>query len=110
MYPHFSFFFFFNDPATTEISPLPLPDALPISPAHARRERAPAAGQDHHARGAIGGERVEGRAHGVDHPGVEEVERRTVQRAPDGDTGPLDVRSEERRVGKECRSRWSPYH
>src|SRR5256886_13955464 len=24
------FFFFFNDPATTEISPLPLPDALPI--------------------------------------------------------------------------------
>src|SRR3989304_1434310 len=29
--------------------------------------------------------------------------------------GPLDVgadrrRSEERRVGKECRSRWSPYH
>src|SRR5260370_40966665 len=25
-------FFFFNDPATTEISPLPLPDALPIFP------------------------------------------------------------------------------
>ena len=28
--------------------------------------------------------------------------------------GPLDmlvnIRSEERRVGKECRSRWSPYH
>src|SRR2546427_12949022 len=23
---------------------------------------------------------------------------------------PLSVRSEERRVGKECRSRWSPYH
>ena len=22
----------------------------------------------------------------------------------------LKVRSEERRVGKECRSRWSPYH
>ena len=21
-----------------------------------------------------------------------------------------DLRSEERRVGKECRSRWSPYH
>ena len=21
-----------------------------------------------------------------------------------------DIRSEERRVGKECRSRWSPYH
>ena len=24
--------------------------------------------------------------------------------------GNLDDRSEERRVGKECRSRWSPYH
>src|SRR3989449_6113223 len=24
--------------------------------------------------------------------------------------GPALVRSEERRVGKECRSRWSPYH
>src|SRR5688572_31827521 len=23
---------------------------------------------------------------------------------------PVPVRSEERRVGKECRSRWSPYH
>ena len=22
----------------------------------------------------------------------------------------LEIRSEERRVGKECRSRWSPYH
>ena len=22
----------------------------------------------------------------------------------------LGIRSEERRVGKECRSRWSPYH
>ena len=29
----------------------------------------------------------------------------------DGETfGPLTERSEERRVGKECRSRWSPYH
>ena len=25
-------------------------------------------------------------------------------------TEPYIVRSEERRVGKECRSRWSPYH
>src|SRR2546422_10749148 len=25
-------------------------------------------------------------------------------------TTPEDIRSEERRVGKECRSRWSPYH
>ena len=27
-----------------------------------------------------------------------------------GDSVILDDRSEERRVGKECRSRWSPYH
>ena len=25
-------------------------------------------------------------------------------------TGAAQLRSEERRVGKECRSRWSPYH
>ena len=25
-------------------------------------------------------------------------------------TGMFSMRSEERRVGKECRSRWSPYH
>ena len=24
--------------------------------------------------------------------------------------GDMGIRSEERRVGKECRSRWSPYH
>ena len=27
-----------------------------------------------------------------------------------GDSARADDRSEERRVGKECRSRWSPYH
>ena len=27
-----------------------------------------------------------------------------------GETYQLNIRSEERRVGKECRSRWSPYH
>ena len=30
--------------------------------------------------------------------------------ATDGTCGNEEVRSEERRVGKECRSRWSPYH
>ena len=28
----------------------------------------------------------------------------------EGNRGPQAARSEERRVGKECRSRWSPYH
>src|SRR5688572_31243858 len=43
--------------------------------------------------------------------------RRARQRAnPEGarrwahHLAPGEVRSEERRVGKECRSRWSPYH
>src|SRR5574343_301325 len=30
--------------------------------------------------------------------------------AQGGDNSPFFARSEERRVGKECRSRWSPYH
>ena len=29
---------------------------------------------------------------------------------PEQRLGDLSFRSEERRVGKECRSRWSPYH
>ena len=36
-----------------------------------------------------------------------EVER-LLLKSPEGQT--LEIRSEERRVGKECRSRWSPYH
>src|SRR5688572_32276045 len=35
--------------------------------------------------------------------------RRQHHRGPSR-RGPHEVRSEERRVGKECRSRWSPYH
>ena len=40
------------------------------------------------------------------------VERRQVQLGIEGLSGVeiLSGRSEERRVGKECRSRWSPYH
>src|SRR5256885_4475605 len=39
--------------------------------------------------------------------GARAVRRR---KDPGSVTRPGDVRSEERRVGKECRSRWSPYH
>src|SRR3712207_9441200 len=41
-------------------------------------------------------------------PGIDglEVCRRLRARAH----APIIMRSEERRVGKECRSRWSPYH
>ena len=33
-----------------------------------------------------------------------------IQGGDPSGTGHGDMRSEERRVGKECRSRWSPYH
>ena len=35
-------------------------------------------------------------------------ERETERQRVDSHVSP--IRSEERRVGKECRSRWSPYH
>ena len=47
--------------------------------------------------------------------GLLRVSAETVALVRDGKTKKGDVvaaarRSEERRVGKECRSRWSPYH
>src|SRR2546427_12432789 len=36
--------------------------------------------------------------------------RRVMRRTTIAGDGPTVDRSEERRVGKECRSRWSPYH
>ena len=48
---------------------------------------------------------------GIDHPidpeGLQALMTTTPYRIGTGRAGP---RSEERRVGKECRSRWSPYH
>ena len=42
---------------------------------------------------------------------VKEVASKTGDDAGDGTTtATVLARSEERRVGKECRSRWSPYH
>src|SRR3989442_13412452 len=92
-------FFFFNDTATTEIYTLSLHDALPIY-------NRPGGGHDHRG---------------------EQVTRLDPERDVGRHDGPRDVghacghhghqlrpghpgRSEERRVGKECRSRWSPYH
>ena len=47
--------------------------------------------------------------------GRNNIPRRMALKLADGSTKFIDrrgteVRSEERRVGKECRSRWSPYH
>ena len=36
--------------------------------------------------------------------------RNRIQTVYTDDRGQIIFRSEERRVGKECRSRWSPYH
>ena len=45
--------------------------------------------------------------------GIEELGQ-SVKEAPggenEGNADAITTRSEERRVGKECRSRWSPYH
>ena len=38
------------------------------------------------------------------------LERRGTKRNREGMARYAIIRSEERRVGKECRSRWSPYH
>src|SRR3989442_15929267 len=91
-------FFFFNDTATTEIYTLSLHDALPI------HRIAPVQGQQGRAiRSALAHRLPAGRAHAGHREGWQAASRgvRGVLRAR---------RSEERRVGKECRSRWSPYH
>src|SRR2546425_9397081 len=49
------------------------------------------------------------RAVEIDHPGDGEHRGHEAERQEDQAVR-QDLRSEERRVGKECRSRWSPYH
>src|SRR2546426_12757434 len=77
-------FFFFNDTATTEIYTLSLHDALPISTS------------------TVAGASIT--------PAIEVTARDANGNTATGFTGNVTLRSEERRVGKECRSRWSPYH
>src|SRR5476649_2563254 len=40
----------------------------------------------------------------------EEIKQMVTERRTDREEHVREARSEERRVGKECRSRWSPYH
>src|SRR5688572_33029191 len=97
--------FFFNATPTTEIYTLSLHDALPIY-------RGPLA--NGHRNGQPRAFRFRPRK-----PQFVGRQRHSHNRAPgcrDGaDSGHAILlfcrfRSEERRVGKECRSRWSPYH
>ena len=46
-------------------------------------------------------------SHGVDGMKIDELLAYLIQ---NGEQIKQEIRSEERRVGKECRSRWSPYH
>ena len=41
---------------------------------------------------------------------LQEIPLLLPDRESSSDTSKAQIRSEERRVGKECRSRWSPYH
>src|SRR2546425_12573932 len=112
-----SLFFFFNDTATTEIYTLSLHDALPISVGRGLlgREdlRVHPAGPFEAGRPA--GAPLDLGRHLGDHRNqrgvgvvawVLGVEPFNVRE----DYQQVGIRSEERRVGKECRSRWSPYH
>src|SRR2546430_15955489 len=110
-----SLIFFFNDTATTEIYTLSLHDALPIyhgqpeieilaKPLLAHRALEIAVGGRHDADVDSALAHAAHTSHGVlfDHPQQLPLHREVH-------VADL-VRSEERRVGKECRSRWSPYH
>src|SRR5260370_25673665 len=135
-------FFFFNDPATTEIYTLSLHDALPIykelNGNRLRESIHAAVGDDYHYRVRCHGQES-GQLHvfseaevGIRDSSVTGVqtcalpicqdhvhnphhqlvaERGSVPRILiSASRGSAQLRSEERRVGKECRSRWSPYH
>src|SRR5256886_14949394 len=104
-------FFFLNDTPPPEIYPLPLPDALPIlAKSTGANVSFPRDGQTHTPIAdcfldGITRQTVIGLAKAR---GLDVVERRIM---PDELPGFNECfRSEERRVGKECRSRWSPYH
>src|SRR3712207_6646702 len=67
------------------------------------------------AMGSHGAATAEGQARVLAHLGVSEERvgcpvRATMEAVKIGETPAGVERSEERRVGKECRSRWSPYH
>src|SRR5260370_42617189 len=104
-----SIFFFFNDTATTEIYTLSLHDALPISTGSWQLAGGTISGGTVTGAGGAqlvltnSGGTLSGVTLSIDLDGASNFCRATV-------SNELTLRSEERRVGKECRSRWSPYH
>src|ERR1041384_8132823 len=92
-------------PPVTEI---PVPVAAAPAPYSAAAERA---GSSDRRREISSGEKAEC---GLCHGGLRRSQTSAERDSPRID-GPqsersAEPRSEERRVGKECRSRWSPYH
>src|SRR3712207_9028288 len=103
------YIFFFNDTATTEIYTLSLHDALPISDTVGRRLAVLRDLTHPGANGTI--DVLVAPVRSVLQPLAPGLGDLVPVELGPGDTAELDdVRSEERRVGKECRSRWSPYH
>src|SRR5256885_16233763 len=104
-----SSFFFLNDPPPPEFYTLPLHDALPIWPAPAGRSPRPTRRSTRRWRRGRPAMAVLDAVRGgppLSHRAQVAVAA-VARRLPDT---PVRPRSEERRVGKECRSRWSPYH
>src|SRR5258705_10903285 len=106
-----SLFFFFNDTATTEIYTLSLHDALPISFRARYPDRGGLARDQQPCLPALC--RLAQAVHPRNSPGRRDLHRRFPARGsrlarwlPRRDA----LRSEERRVGEEGRSRWAPYH
>src|SRR5256886_17580551 len=98
-------FFFFNDTATTEIYTLSLHDALPICLMQQVGVGPVTALAFVLTVGPVS--RFPNSKKLVSYLGLNPSEESTGGRQR---LGAISKRSEERRVGKECRSRWSPYH
>src|SRR3712207_9168352 len=120
-------YIFFNDTATTEIYTLSLHDALPIFTCELgttlvagdyKFDQTPVDGApaDVARLAELGREGLLllcGDSTNADRPGVSLSEASVGPKLEEVFArchGRIVVRSEERRVGKECRSRWSPYH
>src|SRR3989475_10854140 len=110
-------FFFFNDTATTEIYTLSLHDALPIFPkliaASLIAKRPEQFGFEAQPLPPLVFDEITI----PDATGLDVIARladttvaAVLDLNPQFVRGITPPRSEERRVGKECRSRWSPYH
>src|SRR3712207_7483412 len=98
----FSFFFFQAEDGIRDIGVTGVQTcALPICP-HAVEHRLELVLVDHRPEVVV--------VRGADALRRRALEQQLAERVVDGVEDDDPRRSEERRVGKECRSRWSPYH